>query len=435
MSFITKIYKTKRKDKEMNKIYTIAIIGTGARGAKAYGRLIYKSPDRYKITHLCDINPTVLNTVGDEFCVPAENRFENPQEFFAERRADVLVIATPDDCHVEHCLSAMKLGYDILCEKPLTDKEEDCKALLETQKKYGNKILVCHVLRYALSYLKLKELLDSGVLGRLVSLNWVEPVGYWHQAHSYVRGNWRNTAHAAPMILAKCCHDLDLIQYFAEAKCESVSSIGGLTFFKPECAPEGATMRCSDCALKDTCAYSAYRIYVERWKANGSPAVDWPYNVLVTEPVTEEKILNAIKEGPYGRCVFHCDNNVVDNQSVQMMFENGVTATLQMNAFNQNSGRRVTLFGTYGMADMVDDKITLNIYGQPAELIDPAIQKTNEAYAHGGGDARMIDALYGMISGESPLTTSLEQSVESHLIGIRAEESRLEGGKLLLVHA
>jgi len=126
---------------------------------------------------------------------------------------------------------------------------------------------------------------------------------------------------------------------------------------------------------------------------------------------------------------------VVDNQSVQMMFENGVTATLQMNAFNQNSGRRVTLFGTYGMADMVDDKITLNIYGQPAELIDPAIQKMNEAYAHGGGDARMIDALYGMISGESPLTTSLEQSVESHLIGIRAEESRLEGGKLLLVHA
>ncbi|MBO5294792.1 MAG: Gfo/Idh/MocA family oxidoreductase [Clostridia bacterium] len=418
----------------MNRIYTIAIIGTGARGAKAYGRLIYKAPDRYKITHLCDINPTVLNTVGDEFCVPVENRYTDPQVFFSEKRADVLVIATPDDCHVEHCLAAMKMGYDILCEKPLTDKEDECKQLLETQKKYGNKILVCHVLRYASAYVKLKELLDSGKLGKLVSINWVEPLGYWHQAHSYVRGNWRNTAHAAPMILAKCCHDLDLIQYFAGSKCDSVSSVGDLTFFKQEHAPAEATMRCADCALKETCAYSAYRIYVERWKEKGRPEVDWPYNVLVSEPITEEKLIRAIETGPYGRCVFHCDNNVVDHQSVQMLFENGVTATLQMNAFNQNSDRRVTLFGTYGMVDMVDDKITLNVFGQPAEFIDPSVQNAHEDYAHGGGDSRMIDALYGMISGERPLATSLEQSVESHLIGIKAEESRLEGGKLLLVH-
>lgn len=419
----------------MNKIYTIAIIGTGARGAKAYGRLIYKSPDRYKITHLCDINPTVLNAVGQEFDVPTENRYTDTTAFFSERRADVLVIATPDDCHVEHCLSAMKLGYDILCEKPLTDKEDECKALLETQKKYGNKILVCHVLRYATAYLKLKELLDSGKLGRLVSINWVEPVGYWHQAHSYVRGNWRNTNHAAPMILAKCCHDLDLIQYFAESKCKSVSSVGGLTFFKSDCAPEGAAERCTDCQWKDTCPYSAYRIYIERWKKMGSPAVEWPYNVLVSEPITEEKLLDALANGSYGRCVFHCDNNVVDHQSVQMAFENGVVATLHMNAFNQNSGRRVTLFGTYGMADMTEEEIVLNIYGEPAEVIDTTLHENQDGYAHGGGDARMIDALYGMISGERQLTTSLEHSVESHLIGIKAEQSRLEGGKLLSVHA
>jgi predicted dehydrogenase len=317
----------------------------------------------------------------------------------------------------------------------LTDKEDECKALLETQKKYGNKILVCHVLRYATAYLKLKEILDSGKLGRLVSINWVEPVGYWHQAHSYVRGNWRNTNHAAPMILAKCCHDLDLIQYFAESKCKSVSSVGGLTFFKSDCAPEGATERCTDCQWKDTCPYSAYRIYIERWKKMGSPAVEWPYNVLVSEPITEEKLLDALANGSYGRCVFHCDNNVVDHQSVQMAFENGVVATLHMNAFNQNSGRRVTLFGTYGMADMTEDEIVLNIYGEPAEVIDTTLHENQDGYAHGGGDARMIDALYGMISGERQLTTSLEHSVESHLIGIKAEQSRLEGGKLLSVHA
>lgn len=418
----------------MNKIYTIAIIGTGARGAKAYGRLIHQSPDRYKITHLCDINPEVLNLVGDEFNVPIENRYTDPQLFFSERRADVLVIATPDDCHVEHCLNAMKLGYDILCEKPLTDKEEDCKLLLETQKKYGNKILVCHVLRYALSYLKIKEIIDSGKLGKIVSINWTEPVGYWHQAHSYVRGNWRNTNHAAPMLLAKCCHDLDLIQYFAGAQCESVSSVGDLSFFKPECAPDGAATRCSECGLKSTCPYSAYRIYVERWKEKGSPAIDWPYNVLVSEPVTEEKLLDAIANGSYGRCVFHCDNNVVDHQSVQMKFKNGVIATLHMNAFNNGGDRRITLFGTYGEAIIVGDDITINVYGQPTETINTEILGLHQDYAHGGGDARMINALYDMISGNRALTTSLEGSIESHLIGIKAEQSRLMGGKSLFVH-
>lgn len=418
----------------MNKIYTIAIIGTGARGAKAYGRLIHQSPERYKITHLCDINPKVLNLVGDEFHVPIENRYTDPQLFFSERRADVLVIATPDDCHVEHCLNAMKLGYDILCEKPLTDKEEDCKLLLETQKKYGNKILVCHVLRYALSYLKIKEIIDSGKLGKIVSINWTEPVGYWHQAHSYVRGNWRNTNHAAPMLLAKCCHDLDLIQYFAGAQCETVSSVGDLSFFKPECAPDGAATRCSECGLKSTCPYSAYRIYVERWKEKGSPAIDWPYNVLVSEPVTEEKLLDAIANGSYGRCVFHCDNNVVDHQSVQMKFKNGVIATLHMNAFNNGGDRRITLFGTYGEAIIVGDDITINVYGQPTETINTEILGLHQDYAHGGGDARMINALYDMISGNRALTTSLEGSIESHLIGIKAEQSRLMGGKSLFVH-
>ena len=418
----------------MSKQFTVAIIGAGARGAKVYGRLMHKMPEQYNITHLCDIKQSALDFAGEEFGIPAENRFDDPKIFFAERRADILVIATPDDCHVEHCLNGIELGYDILCEKPLTDKEEECRALVEAQKKKGNKILVCHVLRYANAYLKMKEIIDSGVIGKLVTMNWVEPVGYWHQAHSFVRGNWRNTRDSAPMIIAKCCHDLDMIQFYAGARCKTVSSVGELSFFKPECAPEGAAERCADCSLKGTCPYSAYRIYVERWKNANCPVNYWPYNVLVSEPVTEEKLMDAIANGPYGRCVFHCDNNVVDHQSVQMAFENGVIATLQMNAFNQNAERRVTLFGTYGMADMTDDKITLNIYGEPTEVIDTRANDNQHGYAHGGGDARMVDALYDMISGNSPLTTGLEQSVESHLMGIRAEESRLQGGKLLYVH-
>lgn len=418
----------------MNKIYTVAVLGAGARGGKVYARLMHRAPEQYKITHLCDMSATVLEAMGAEFEVPAENRYTSEKEFFSERRADILVIATPDDCHVRHALAAMELGYDILCEKPLTDKKEECDALLEAQRKYGNKILVCHVLRYAASYVKLKEIIDSGIIGKLVAMDWIEPVGYWHQAHSFVRGNWRNTADSAPMIIAKCCHDLDMIQHFAGAKCKTVSSVGGLSFFKPECAPEGATERCSDCPHKDTCPYSAYRIYVEGWKAKDCPPKYWPYNVLTGEPVTEEKLLSAIENGPYGRCVFHCDNNVVDHQTVQMQFENDVAVTLQMNAFNLGGGRRITVFGTYGEAYMTDKEIILNVFGKPTEVIDVTVKEHGLDYAHGGGDARMIEALYKMVSGEASLETALEASIESHLIGIKAEESRLLGGASLPVH-
>ena len=418
----------------MDKVFTVAIIGAGARGGRVYGRLMHRSPEKYRITHLCDRNREVLDSAGEEFNVPAENRYEDPRAFFSERKADILVIATPDSCHVEHCLLAMPLGYDILCEKPLTDRVEECEALLETQKKYGNKILVCHVLRYAHSYLELKKIIDSGKIGKLVSMNWVEPVGYWHQAHSFVRGNWRNTRDSAPMIIAKCCHDLDMIQYFAGARCKSVSSVGDLAFFKPECAPEGSTERCNDCRLKDSCPYSAYRIYIERWKKSKCPPNYWPYNVLVSEPVTEEKLLEAIEKGPYGRCVFRCDNNVVDHQTVQMLFENGITVTLQMNAFNRGGGRKISVYGTYGEAYMDDKTIVLDVFGQPTEVIDVTVKAHGMDYAHGGGDARMIDALYEMVSGEQPLETSLACSIESHLMGIKAEESRLAGGKTLLVH-
>ena len=418
----------------MNKIYTVAVLGVGARGGKVYARLMHRAQAQYKITHLCDLNADVLETMGAEFDVPQENRYLSEEVFFSERRADILVIATPDNCHVKHALKAMELGYDILCEKPLTDKKEDCEALLSAQKKYGNKILVCHVLRYAASYLKLKEIIDSGLIGKLVSMNWIEPVGYWHQAHSYVRGNWRNTRNSAPMIIAKCCHDLDMIQHYVGARCRSISSVGSLSFFKPQCAPEGAAERCSGCRHKDDCPYSAYRIYVEGWKAKNCPPKYWPYNVLTGEPVTEEKLLSAIENGPYGRCVFHCDNNVVDNQMVQMLFENDVSVTLQMNAFNLGGGRKITVFGTYGEAYMTDTEIVLNVFGKPTEVIDVTVTGHGLDYAHGGGDARMIDALYKMVSGEASLETSLEASIESHLMGIKAEESRLLNGKMLFVH-
>jgi len=417
----------------MSKIYTVAILGVGARGGNAYGKLINVKKDKFKIVALCDPREDRLSHFGEMFGVDEANRFTDEDEFFACRRADILLVTTLDTLHVRQCIRAFETGYDVLLEKPITDKHEECRELLETQRKYGNRALVCHVLRYAPAYMKISEILDSGSIGRIVSINWVEPVGYWHQAHSYVRGNWRHTDFSAPMILAKSCHDLDLLQFYAKSKCKSVSSIGSLNFFTEDNAPEGSAERCAECAYLETCPYSAKRIYIERWKAAGSPVDSWPYNVLCAAPVTEEKLLSAIENGQYGRCAFRCDNNVVDNQLVQMQFENGITATLTMNAFNIGGGRKVTFYCTYGELYMDEKEIIIRPFGGEEKHIDLS-EIEDIDYAHGGGDAKLIDSLYGMMSGDAKMVTTLEESVESHLMGIAAERSRLAGGALEYLH-
>ncbi|MBO5906733.1 MAG: Gfo/Idh/MocA family oxidoreductase [Clostridia bacterium] len=416
-----------------NKIYTVAIIGVGSRGALAYGRKINGIKDKFKIVSLCDIKRCRLDTYGEEFGVPENARFDTEEEFFKERRADILIIATLDQDHVRHCLCAFKLGYDVLLEKPITADASECKMLLDAQKKYGNRALVCHVLRYAPAYLKVAELIDGGEIGRLVAIEATEPVGYDHQSHSYVRGNWRDTKETSPMILAKCCHDLDLLQWYAKSKCKSISSVGDLTFFNEQNAPEGAAKRCTECKYSDTCAYSAKVLYLDNWFKLDCPEDYWPYNVAAEAPLTEKKLREAIEEGPYGRCVFHCDNNAVDHQMVQMTFENGVKASLTMTAFVTGYGRHSTYFGTGGVIDLDDEYVTLRKFG--GETVRHSLAKPKEGgHDHGGGDTGLISSLYEMLEGRAPAGTSLEASIESHLMGIAAEESRLDGGRLVLVH-
>lgn len=421
----------------MRKIYTVAIVGVGSRGADAYGTLINDLKDRFDIVSLCDPKQERLDRFGKIFGVAPENRFADENEFFKVKRADVIIIATLDNDHVRQTVKALGLGYDILVEKPLTGKKEDCELLLGAQKKYGGKVLVCHVLRYAKAFLKVAELIDEGKIGKLVAVDALERVAYWHQAHSYVRGNWRNNEVAMPMILAKCCHDLDLLQFYAKSKCKSISSVGDLAFFNKDNAPEGSASRCVDCKYADDCEYSAKIIYPVHWEQNGSPENCWPYNVLCPAPVTKEKLYEAIKSGPYGRCVFKCDNDVVDHQITQMTFENGVKATLTMTAFTSGMGRRMHFFGTLGeiILDEENHNISLRIFGKQNEEIDTdkIIDKEN-GFGHGGGDYGLINSLYGAISGETNAATSLSDSIESHLMGICAEESRKQGGKLIFVH-
>ena len=417
-----------------SKVYSVAILGCGNRGAEIYGTLFHTHSDEFRIAALCDANPAKLAQYGERFHVEA--RFQDEEEFLKEKRADLLVIATMDADHVRQCIEGLRLGYDILLEKPITDKKKELKALLSAQKKYGGKILVCHVLRYAPGYLKIAEYLDSGAIGRLVAIQAIEQVAYWHQSHSFVRGNWRSREETAPMILAKCCHDLDLLQYFAKSRCKSVSSVGDLTYFNAQNAPKEAADRCVKCPLIDTCPYSAKQIYIDGWRKAGSPASDWPYNQLTAAyPITEEALYKALETGDYGKCVYHCDNDVVDHQLSNFTFENGVKVSLIMTAFTADCGRRIRFFGTLGelFFDEVRDMLIVKRYGKEPETLKIS-EIIETKFGHGGGEIGLMQSLYDMLSGNAASATSLEASVESHLMALCAEESRLAGGKLVKVH-
>ena len=430
----------------MAEIFSAAIIGCGSRGQNVYGKYMFANKDKFKIVALCDISKETLTMAAERFGVDGGNLFTDSEEFFAEKRADVLVIATQDRDHVPMCIKALKLGYDVLLEKPISPVESELYELLDAQKKCGGKVVVCHVLRYAPSYVKIKKIIDSGDIGRVVSIDWTEQVAYWHQAHSFVRGNWRNDRETSPMIMQKCCHDLDLLQYYTDSECDTVYSVGDLSFFKSDNKPEGAADRCQDCKYINTCPYSAERVYVEQFVKIGR-ATCWPFDVVdKTRPITEESLRNAYRNGQYGRCVFACDNNVVDNQKIIMSFKNGVKASLTMTGFTGYAGRKITIHGTLGEIEMDEnrDMLKISVFGEEKDVHD--VRKSfaysikdfikddpEDDFKHGGGDQLLVEDFYDAVTGKSTAKTSLDKSVESHLMALAAEKSR-KTGNVVKVH-
>ena len=410
-----------------------AIIGVGARGGETYGKYINECDGKYKIVALCDNNKSKLDKYSALFGVDNANCYTDDEKFFKEKRADLIVIATLDKDHVSVALRAIDCGYKyILLEKPISDKVEELKALSAAAKKNGVTVMVCHVLRYTVAIRKVKAILDSGVIGQLITVDGLEQVAYWHYAHSYVRGNWRNGKDTTPMIMAKCCHDLDLMQYFAGSKARFVNSTGDLTYFVKENKPVGSADRCLDCKYVDECAYSAKKIYVDSWKKNGEKD-EWPINVLSDKKLSEEVIKDSLRTGRYGECVFSGKNDVVDHQIVTVAFNNGVIANLTMMAFTKGGGRVIRLFGTQGeiFYDEAADIISTRPFGR--DTVEYKVSElTDDLSGHGGGDHRMIDALYEVITGKSTaVDTSLENSIESHRMALAAEESRLNNGKVI----
>lgn len=416
------------------KIVRIAIAGVGSRGKNAYGLELLNMKDRAKVVAVADIDPERLALAGDAHGVPDEMRFPSAEAMLAmPKLADAMLVCTQDRQHVPHAVAALKKGYDVMMEKPISPKLEDLQEITKVARENGRRVVVCHVLRYTPFFQTIKKTIDSGVLGEIVSIQALENVRYWHQAHSFVRGNWRREEDTSPMILAKCCHDLDYLVWLCGKKCERISSYGSLMYFKESNAPEGAALRCTQgCKAKESCPYDAEKIYLTN-KDTGILCgnVEWPIDVLAENP-TEEKIRHAIETGPYGRCVFHCDNDVVDHQIVNMQMEGGASLSLTMSAFTSIGGRTIKVMGTLGdlWGDMHENKIRIGVFGKEPQVIDLGKEEKDFA-GHGGGDRLLMEQFVDLMQGKKPdgTITTLETSVESHLVALAAEKSRLENGE------
>lgn len=393
---------------------TVAILGCGNRGGDVYARQL--AAQGACVTQLVDPRPARLSEVAARHGVPPEACFHDLDTFFALGRvADAVVIATPDDLHVAPCMRALALGYDVLLEKPVCLAEDELDVLLAAEAASRGRVTVCHVLRATAFFQTVRAVLDSGRLGRLVGLQHAENVAYWHYAHSYVRGNWAQSPPAAPFVLAKSGHDLDLLRWFAAAPPLRVSSAGGLHHFRPEEAPPGATDRCVTCPVV-ACPYDARRIY-------GSRAPDqWPVTVLTAGGLS---LAEALASGPYGRCVYRAGNNVPDHQAVTVTFEGGVTAQLTVSAFTHNNTRTLKLLGTHGELRGQMERGEIEIHDFRTGKVEGL--RVDVGGNHGGGDEALVAAWLASLRGEADVPTPLAESLDSHRMAFAAERARLQG--------
>ena len=411
------------------KKYSVVIIGAGSRGVR-YAQHMNQYPEKFQVVavaepikHRRDYLRKMCNIEEEYCCSDWEELLSRP------KFADVVIIATMDNMHYEPAMKAIEMGYDLLLEKPAAQTARQCIDIARAAKEMGTKILVCHVLRYSPFFKCVKELVMEGAVGQIMSVIQVEAVGHIHQSHSYVRGDWHREEETTPMLMAKCCHDIDMIQWLIDKPCRKVSSFGELTYFKPEHAPEGAPKRCAghDCPAAETCPYKSETVYLGEKRKRGMCGALGRGFATEFMP-TDEEAMEALQHTNFGACVYHAGNNVVDHQVVNLEFEGGANASLIMNAFNEG-GRYIRIFGTGGelYAHASDAEITLYTFadGKKRKI---EVTKTEESIegGHGGGDHGIVVELYDYLNDcyEGYCAADIETSVENHLIGFAAEEAR-----------
>lgn len=403
----------------------LALIGAGQRGTQIYGAYALRHPDEVRFVAAADPDLGRLGTFGERHAISADRLYPSWQSLLdAGPDVDGIVVATQDQVHFEPTIQAVKQGLPVLLEKPVSNTLGEVVALSALGPMAD--VTVAHGLRYSPLFDRIRAILDSGDIGDLIGIDLIENIGYWHFAHSYVRGNWRRESSSSPMILSKSCHDLDILRWLAGARPSSVHSVGGLHHFRPERALPGAPDRCLDgCPHSTTCAYFAPDLYLS------VPEGHWPRSVV--GPGSDDEVIEQLRVGPYGRCVYHADNDAPDHQVVSIAFENGVVATLTISAFTARITRTITVMGSRGeMRGRLDSgEVEVNRFAGAGRTSD-TVEHLSADGSHGIGDDRMIGSFVtrlaerriGVVTG-SP--TSLPVSLDSHLMAFAAERSRRSG--------
>ncbi|MFN2302733.1 MAG: Gfo/Idh/MocA family protein, partial [Anaerolineales bacterium] len=447
---------------------SILLFGAGNRGAEAYGAYALEHPDQVRFVGVAEPNVIRRERFAKAHGIPTERQFTDWQAALMPGKfADAVINATQDAVHHPSSIAALATGYDMLLEKPMAPTLAETVEIVQAAEASGRLLMICHVLRYTDFFQKVHQILESGRLGQVINISHSENVSYFHMAHSYVRGNWRNSEVSAPMILAKCCHDLDLLYWFLGEKVTHLSSFGNLRHFQPKNAPAGAPQRCTDgCPIARTCPYYAPSIYLDNNPikkavsrathpflrfvgrlslqyphfANGLGKIlpplralteyhGWPRNTITERPESDQAVMQALQNGPYGRCVYYCDNTVVDHQVVEMVFESGITATLTMHGHSHEEGRtlrmdgsRATLLGKFSYSQS-----WIEVHDHTSSKIERFTfpSAVDQTAGHGGGDAGLMAGFVAALQDERIELTSARDALESHLLAFAAEEARL----------
>lgn len=407
----------------------LALIGAGNRGM-IYAR--YACHDKgIEIAAIVEPDEERREIAAREFHVEPDMVFDNAEEFFRRGKlCEVAVIASMDRDHFEETMNALEAGYDILLEKPISPDPKECIRIQQKADALGRQVTICHVLRYTNFFSKIKEIIDSGRIGKIVTIDHNENIGNFHMAHSFVRGNWRNSDLSSPLVMQKSCHDMDILVWLTGSDAKTISSFGSLTYFREENAPEGSADRCLECGAAKQCRFDARKQYLP-------VAGVWPANV-VTPSKSEAELLEALKTSPYGRCVYRCDNNVCDHQVSIIEFENGVTATFNLSGFTNKVHRTIHIMCEHGelWGDDETNTITVTRFSSNDDEEYEAVTcyPGRTAGGHGGGDTGLMEDFLGRLDhpDEKGSRSAISYSIESHLMAYAAEQSRVTGRTVVM---
>lgn len=408
------------------KTMKVVLIGAGNRG-EAYTNIMKEVPEKFQVVAVAEPIRSRRESIALRHGIPAEMCFSDWRDLLdLGKIADVALICTMDRQHYEPTMRAISLKYNILLEKPVSPEPEECLKMANYAQKMGVKIVVCHVLRYTDFFNTIKNCIEDGAIGEIISINHEERVGNIHQSHSFVRGNWGNSERSSCMLLQKSCHDLDILQWLIGKKCRKIQSFGSLKYFREENAPAGSPERCIDgCPVGDVCPYNAVKLYLDD-KRNA-----WFRTTCTREAdPTDEMVEHSLRTTQYGKCVYKCDNDVVDHQTVNMLFEDDITVTFTMCAFN-SGGRNIHIMGTKAeLWGSMDGNGKIQMYDFETKEIREVHMAGMDGIrgGHGGGDTGIVNSLYEYLSGTyaGHAVSDIATSVRNHLLVFAAEKSRSE---------